>query len=750
MTGATDRKDSRFDQQLTDQYLMRRRKVPVFYQLAANECGAACVAMILGYFGKLVSRRECRDKCGVGRDGTTALDIIRVAAEYGLESSAYSGDLDLLDTLPCPAIVHWSFNHFMVLESWSASKGATVVDPGYGRRRIPVQDFANHFTGVALTFRPSSDFQRSTDAESYRPWRYYPLSPVDRKRYLSVVIQLLVATLAGQCMTLLFPMVTKIVVDTIAPARLKGQGIVLACALGVLCSSTALISYLRGVLILYLRQELDWLTLHKLFTHMLSLPYSYFSARSTGDLLIRFESNAFLRELVTSHLVTVALDLSFVSVYFAILLSVSRSYAAIVAGLAAVQILLAFAKLSTIRDLMDRELIGASEERSAAVEAIEGIRTVKALGAELRVRDWWAGRFASYLNVSSARRQASLLRDSVADSLTRSSTTILVLAGLPAVTDGSMSAGSLLALVSVASYVLVPLGTLTISIQQLLLAGIHLSRIADVMSESPERARRGTTTPVLSGRIEVRDLSYRYTRSGPDVLKNISFSVEPGQFVAFVGPTGSGKSTLASLIVGLLEEYRGQILFDGIPLAEIDPVSLRQQCAVVLQDSFLFAGSIKQNLSITDPTASLGQLYNALDLAALNQTVERMPMGLETQLNQGGASLSGGERQRLTLARAFVQKPRILVLDEASSHLDVATEAVIQRNLETLHASRIVIAHRLSTVRNADAIFVIQDGRIVESGTPDELLRRRGLFFTMWQRSSGGQTPIPRLTAEAC
>ncbi|HYO14890.1 MAG TPA: peptidase domain-containing ABC transporter [Thermoanaerobaculia bacterium] len=704
-----------------------RRRVPVLLQLGARECGAACLAMILRYHGRQVTVAECRERLSIGRDGSSLGAIAAAARSFGLRTKAYAVEPADLRQVPMPAVAHWNFNHFLVLERWT-TRGVEAVDPAGGRRTLTPGELDEGLTGVVLTMEPGAGFERG-GAPVRGAWGPYLRHLLLGRGTPGVLAQVLLASLVLQALGLALPFATKLVVDRIVPRGLDNVMGILGLGLGIWVLALLVTQYLRSVLLLHLQGRLDARMMAGFVEHLLSLPFRFFQERTGGDLLMRVSANSQIREMLTLPTLSLFLDGGFVLVYLAILLATAPGFGLLALGIGAVQIAILAVSTRRMHGLMQRDLQARAEQESYLLEALRGIATLKSGGGEERALDLWSNLFVKHLNVSLQRNHLSALVETAMGTLRTASPVLLLAFGAARVLDGELSLGAMLAALALATAFLAPLSALVGNAQQLQVVGAHLDRIVDVLEAEPEQDPKAVRpAPRLSGRIEARDVSFRYHANAPLVLDGVSLTVEPGRKVALVGRTGSGKSTLAMLLLGLYEPTQGEITYDGVPLADLDLKAVRRQLGVVLQESYLFSGSVRRNIAFQDPAMSLDEVREAARLAAIDEEIEALPMGYETLIAEGGISFSGGQRQRLSIARALAHRPSILVLDEATSQLDTVTERMVDQNLSRCSATRIVIAHRLSTVRNADRILVLEAGRVVEQGTHGELMALGGLY----------------------
>jgi ABC-type bacteriocin/lantibiotic exporter with double-glycine peptidase domain len=718
-------------------------------QLTAVECGAACLAMILRYHGRETSIAECRERCGLGRDGVTARTLAEVARSYGLRVTAYSLDPADLRSLPLPAIVHWDFNHFVIVERWAPS-WVSIVDPAGGRRRVSAAEFDASFTGVALALEPGAHFQTGAMASrrglepagrSMEPARESLFAFLLRlvARIPGALIQILGASLLLQLLGLALPVLTQVLVDRVLPFHMTSVVAILPLGLALLLLTQLVLGYLRAALLVYLQGRLDSQMMLGFVEHLLSLPFAFFQQRSSGDLLMRLTGNTMIREILSNQTISVVLDGAFVFGYLVVLWVRAPLFGLLALGVGLLQSALLLGTARLMHRLNQRDLAAQAEAQSYLVEALKGIATLKASGAEDRAFDRWSNLFRKELNVSLQQSQLSAVVEMTTSAVRTFAPLLLLWAGATQVLNGSMSLGTMLALNALATAFLTPLASLAATAQRLQLLRAYYERLADVLEAEPEqRLETLQTAPRFSGRIELRNVSFRHDPNAPLAVRDISLAIEPGQKVALVGATGSGKSTLAMLLLGLYTPNSGKILYDGRPLQSMRYATVRRQFGAVLQETFLFAGSIRQNIAFNDPALSLDQVVEAARLAGIHESVIRLPMGYETLVAEGGSALSGGQRQCLAIARALAHRPAIVLLDEATSHLDVLTEALVDYNLSRLQCTRIVIAHRLSTIRNADVILVLDQGAVVEQGSHRELLELGGRYAALVRQQGVG------------
>jgi ATP-binding cassette subfamily B protein len=698
----------------------RRGRVPFVQQLEATDCGAACLAMVLGHLGHDAGLDEVRQAVGgSARDGTDANAILKAGEWYGLRGRGLRIDPEHLPFVPSGTILHWELNHFVVFERVTR-RGVEIMDPAMGPRTIPLGKFGESFTGIAVVFEPADTFEKKKRGTGRFGW--YMRQLAGQRHVLGRVV---VTSILLRVFALVLPLVTAVIVDRVVPRADHSLLLVVTAGIGGLLVFQLVTALVRSHLLLQLRTNLDTRLTLGFVDYLSRLPYQFFQRRSAGDLLMRVNNNATVRELLTANSLSAMLDGTLVIGYAVLIFLFAPLMGLLVLGLGFVQVSVYLLSRRSYREMMARSLEAQARQQSHLVEMLSGMETLKAAAAESRSVERWSNLYVDELNVSLDRGRLTARVDAVSSMLALASPLAVLVLGALQVIGGAISLGEMLAINALAIGLLAPLSAMVQSALQLQLLGGYMDRIDDVLRTDPEQfGHEVARAPRLTGRVTLQHVSFRYGDNLPYVVRDVSLDIRAGSTIAVVGKSGCGKSTLARLIAGLYSPSDGRILFDGHDLARLELKSLRRQIGVVSQSPSLFAGSIRNAITLAMPAAPMERIVDVARRAVIHDDILAMPMGYDTLLADGGQSLSGGQRQRIALARALVHEPAILILDEATSALDSETERKVIQNLEQLRCTRIVLAHRLSTIASADLILVMENGEVVESGTHQELLSR--------------------------
>lgn len=699
------------------------RPFPHVAQVQGADCGAACLTMVLHDLGCYAPLAEVSERTGAGRDGASADAIVEAARRYGLDGRVVSMEIGHLDLLPRGAILFWEFNHFVVFEGRERG-GLRLVDPGEGRRLVSLAKFERSFTGVAVLLSPGERFA-PRGAAPRRNWRRY-LALLGR--HGSPLRQVVSATLLLRLFALALPMFTGVVIDRVVPRGEHELLYLLAAGLGLSVAFDGLVKYLRERFVLQLRTLLDAEMTISFIQHLSTLPFAYFQTRSAGDLLMRANSHATIREVLTSDVLSGLLDGAFVLLYLGLMLMLSPTLGLAIAAIALVLAALVAATHRRARDLMTEVLDDQARAQSLLVQLLRAMETLKTSAAEARAVGRWANLYVNELNAALRSEHFQLLLGTARALAMRVAPLLVLFLGALETMAGDLSLGSMLAVNALALAFLGPVEALLTSAARLQLVGSYVDRIEDVLAAEPERGA-GQELRRFTGRVRLEGVTFAYSERGPTILDGIDLDVPAGTSVAIVGPSGSGKSTLAKVIAGLYTPSAGELYFDEQPLRELSLASVRAQLGVVPQRPTLIGGdSIRNNVALASPGASPKRVATACRRACIHDDIAAMPMGYETVLDDDGGSVSGGQAQRLALARALVREPPVLLFDEATSALDTRTEAQVMASLDALDCTRVIVAHRLSTVVRCDQIVVLEGGRIVERGRHAELLALGGRY----------------------
>lgn len=699
--------------------------------------------MVLSYFGHHAMVAQCRDVCVGGRGGVSARTLADAARSYGLTCKGLRIVPGLFRQVPLPAIAHWKGNHFVVVERIGRRR-VSIVDPAWGRRRLTISEFEASLGSVALLLEPGPDFKRAgRTQESTARMLLRMIMRVPGMR--AVMGQIVAVTVLLQMFGLVLPVATALVVDELIGLNTRDDLVMtLGLALVVAVASQMVAGYLRALLLIYLRGRIDWHILVGFVNHLYSLPLRFFHQRTTGDIAVRVNSVALMRNLLANDTMTSMLDAVLVIGYVVLMYFFDAYLATAVLLVLVAQVVVTALVTGRVRDITARTETAKIAVQDYILQTLTGIGTIKASGAEPHVV---AGLRTRILTWTASALQRSHL-DAGVDTFTgvlRMLAPLLVLwVGVWRVLLGEISVGTLLGFMWLSAAVLGPLSTLLQSWQRLQGATVQIERFGDVLRATPEPVGVRPAPPRRAdgARVELHEVSFGYDNDSASAVQGVTVTVEPGQRVAIVGRSGAGKTTLAMLILGLYVPTEGTIRFDGVKMDDLNLVDLRKRFGAVLQEPFTMRATVRHNIAFAHPEASDEEVRWAAGIADIDHDIDSLPLGYDTSLAERGVGLSGGQLQRLSIARALIGRPDLLILDEATSHLDAETERRIVNNLRDVACTQVVIAHRLSTVRDADLILVLDAGRMVESGRHDELVDNGGPYASLVAAQLGGGVQV--------
>ncbi|MDR2074358.1 MAG: NHLP family bacteriocin export ABC transporter peptidase/permease/ATPase subunit [Oscillospiraceae bacterium] len=709
---------------------MIKRKVPVVIQLEALECGAACLCMISAYYKKWIPLSQVRKDCGVSRDGSVAKNILNAGRSYGFEASGYRLEPNDLDEIKLPAILHWDFNHFVVLTGIDRKKGRYFInDPARGRVTVSSKEFDKSFTGILLQFNPSEKFKPEGKPKSVVAFAKRCL-----KGSLFPFILMFVISLVGSMINLTGPMFNKIFIDNILsgakPSWLRPFIFVTLLVLVV----KVLIEILKAVYWLKIEGKFAVVSSAKFMWHVLRLPLDFFSQRYIGDIVERQESTARIALTLIKKVAPLAVDIA--SLVFYMLIMINYSWQLTLIGILATVINMLVINYSS-KKIEEHQRAAASNSGklvSVTYSAIEMIETVKSTGAESGFFERWAGYYTKQNNANvqiSKFVQFFGVIPRIIDSLAN---IILQISGFYLIMRGQFTAGMLMAFQGFLAGFFSPVNEFMDAYQSFVSAKSEMERVDDVFENKidvyfNDRKTNGKKEDpkhlnFITGHLEIKNITFGYSRLAKPIIENFSLTLEPGNWVALVGGSGSGKSTISKLIMGLYTPWSGEILFDGKPRSQIEPYEFHNHVSMVDQEKIMFQDTVRNNIKMWDDSIEdFSMILSARD-SDIHKVIVSRKEGYNHVIREGGKDFSGGQCQRIEIARALASEPTLLVLDEATSALDAKTESIVMENIRNLGCSCVVVAHRLSTVRDCDEIIVLSNGRVSERGTHEKLMEK--------------------------
>jgi NHLM bacteriocin system ABC transporter peptidase/ATP-binding protein len=705
-------------------------------QMEAVECGAASLKMILGYYGKHISLEKLREECGVNRDGSKAINIIKAARKFDLEPEGYKvEEIKELKDVEFPAIIHWNFNHFLVLEGFK--KGVFYLnDPALGHRKVSYEDFNAAFTGVILTFKKTENFKKSGKKSNL-----INALKERTKGYEKVILVLFLVGLLMVIPGLVIPIFSRIFVDEILISHATDWIWPLVGGMALTALFRAFLQHFQLNVLMKAQNKLDIVSSAQYFWHVLKLPIQFFHQRDNGEIGSRIVLNQQISNLITGQIARNLLDLIVVVFYFALMLQYDVT-------LSIIALIFALMNIFSVRLIGSKRIekyfslsVTSGKLYGTTLGGIKTIETLKAMGRENDFFVKWNGSFAKVINQKQKLAAFESYFGLVPRFIAQFQTLIILILGASKIMDGQISVGMLVAFQSLVASFSAPISSLVglgTTLQEL--EG-DMNRIDDVMRAEPDPSidqkvvvkddNYKLISKKLEGYIEFKNVTFGYSKVSEPLISNLSLKINPGERIALVGGSGSGKSTVAKLLMGFYEPWEGEILFDGVNRNKLPRQVINNSLSMVSQDIYLFSGPLRDVLTLHDTTISDNMLINACKDANIHEVIASKPNAYDYELSEGGKNFSGGQRQRLEIARSLVTNPTMLVLDEATSALDPTTEKLIDENIKKRKCSVVVVAHRLSTIRDSDEIIVLDRGEIIERGTHEQLVKNKGRYFRL-------------------
>ena len=702
-------------------------KVPVIMQMEVLECGAASLAMILAYFGKWIPLEQVREDCGVSRDGSNAKNVLKAARSYGLIAKGYRYEPeDLKKNGKFPCIIHWNFNHFVVLNGFKGDK-AVLNDPARGTYTVSKETFDRSFTGVCLMFEPSEEFRPGGKPKSMVAFAKKRLSGAG-----SAIAFVTLTTVISSLLGIIYPAFSRVFLDRLLTQKNPEWFYPFLVGLASLSALQLLVAWIRTVYSLQIDGKMAVVGNTTFMWKVLRLPMQFFSQRMAGDIASRQSSNASISKNLVNTFAPLALNTAMMVFYLVVM--IRYSWLLTLVGLISILVNLLMSHIISQKriNLTRIQVRDAGKLASATVAGIEMIETIKASGAENGYFEKWSGYQAS-VNTQKVKyvklNQYLGMIPSLVSSLTN---TAVLMIGVWLTMKGEFTVGMIMAFQGFLSSFTAPASSLISAGQTLQEMRTEMERVEDVM-EYPndpvfENETEAEKYAKLTGEIEMKNVTFGYSALSEPLIKDFNLSLKPGSRVAFVGFSGCGKSTLAKLISGLYQPWSGEILFDGKPMSQIDRSIFTASLAVVDQDIILFEDTIANNIKMWDDSIEDYSMIQAASDVRLHEDILRRDGGYQYRITEGGKDFSGGQRQRLEIARVLAQDPTIIIMDEATSALDAKTEYEVVTSIKNRGITCIVVAHRLSTIRDCDEIIVLDRGNVVERGTHDELYAKGGLY----------------------
>lgn len=688
-----------------------RRKLPVVLQSEAAECGLACIAMVSGYYGMNSDLFSLRKRHAISTRGATIKNLGEIAQLLNFNTRSVRLELQHVADLKMPCILHWDMSHFVTLSHVAARK-ITVHDPARGKRVLSMAEFSKHFTGIALELNPASNFQKVIKTSAYR-LRDLMGNVIGLKRSL---VQAVLLGIFLEFTAIALPFYSQLVIDeSLVNADLELLKM-LAIGFSALVIFRAVIAAVRGWVIATLNTDLNYQWLGNVFAHLLKLPQSYFESRQLGDIISKFSSVSSVQRTITGGFIQMIVDGLLVIGTTAMMIVYSPTLSLLCGAAVLLYAMLRGLMNQSLQDAASEQLSHSAKQQSHFYETLRGIQSVKLFGGQAERKGSWLNILVKQFGADLNMQRMSIKFQSINSVIFGIERIGVIWLGAILVLQKEFSIGMLFAFLAYRDQFSSRLSALVDRIFEIRTLRVHGDRIADIVFSRPEPEPRTVDIDIdgIEPSIELKNICFRYSANDPLVLDNISLKIDAGQCVALIGPSGCGKTTLVKIMLGLIEPTSGEVLIGGVSVDKIGLHHYRKLVATVMQDDALFTGTINENISFFAPEIDEDRIQQCAMKASIHHEIMRMPMKYNSMLGNIGSNISGGQRQRIFLARALYRSPKILVLDEATSHLDLANEETINGNIRDMRLTKIIVAHRPGTMAVADRAISLYGGKITE------------------------------------
>lgn len=678
-------------------------------QSEAAECGLACLAMIAGHYGRQTDLQILRQRYPQTLKGANLQQLIGIADGLGMASRALKLEMEHLPQLKLPCLLHWDMNHFVVL-SKVGKNSVVILDPAIGRREMSLNEMAKHFTGVAMELTPTAEFKKVDERVQVRLSQFWQkitgLKPVLLQLFgLSVVLQLF---------ALASPYYMQLVLDEVIISFDENLLLVLALGFGFISLFNTLTTALRGFVVVHLGAMMNLQLATNLFRHLLRLPADYFEKRHIGDVVSRFGSLQRIKDMLTTGVVEAIIDGAMAITTLAMIFVYNATLATVVVVAMVLYLIIRLAWYRPLRAISEESILADAKEHTNFMENVRGIQTIKLFGIEAKRQAMWQNNYTDALNLN-VKLERLKVGYNVANNLLFGIENIIVIyLAAMAIMDNNFTVGMLTAFMAYKTQLTQRYAALIEKLIEFKMLGLHLNRLADIALTKEEQHLEGERQHEIKGALSVSHLGYRYAPAEPELFNQLSLEIKQGESVALVGPSGCGKTTLMKILLGLLLPNEGKVEVDGIDIRHLGQRQYRAQIAAVMQSDELLSGSIAENICQFDPQINMERVMQVAQMAAIHQDISAMPMGYNSLVGDMGTTLSGGQKQRILLARALYRQPKILFLDEATSHLDIGSEQLVNQAVKSLDITRIIIAHRPETMLMADRILELNQGVLTD------------------------------------